>query len=65
MCRKNKRGAPLNNKNATKPASERVDGGAYSRLNINIPRKLKSQLVREACENGENLTRLVIRKLAE
>ena len=62
---KNKRGAPTGNKNAAKPAEMRVDGGTYSRLNINIPRKLKSHLVRKACENGENLTRLVIRKLAE
>ncbi|MBC8453664.1 hypothetical protein H8D64_01255 [PVC group bacterium] len=58
-----KRGFQTGNQAAKKPAEMRVDDGAYSRLNINIPRKLKARLVREANQNKQNLTETVIKKL--
>ena len=51
-------GAPKKNNNARKPAEMRVDGGKYSRLNINIPQKVKSAAVEAAYPN--NLTKWII-----
>ena len=42
-----KRGAPIGNKNARKPAEMRVNR-TTSRININIPRELKSAAVKAA-----------------
>ena len=46
--KKPKRGAPVGNQNAAKPAEMRVSGDGYSRININVPRKLKSAAVKAA-----------------
>ena len=46
--KKPKRGAPAGNQNAAKPAAMRVSGDGYSRININVPRKLKNAAVRAA-----------------
>jgi len=44
----NKQGFQAGNKAAAKPAEMRVDGGGYSRININIDRKLKTAIVKAA-----------------
>ena len=51
-------GAPKKNQNARKPAEMRVDGAKYTRLNINIPQKVKSEAVRAAYPG--NLTKWII-----
>jgi len=55
-------GAPTGNQNASKPAEMRVDGGMYSRININIPRELKSAAVKAAYP--ANLTEWIIEAIA-
>ena len=51
-------GAPKKNNNASKPAEMRVDGGGFSRININIPRELKSAAVKAAYP--ANLTEWIV-----